>query len=137
LLTAAVSRLTGSSPYHVYNQDYWVRETIVSLYRGFRKSFLEGFPRLPDEKFIFLNDFLDRASENLVGHFLDIQCCTLTRKDSEFALGLGEMLLELQFPTVPRNGKIEVPSSNVDESQPGWLEDMAGQTRLLVKALQN
>jgi hypothetical protein len=132
LLSTAITRLTANWQHQPSSQDYWVHGTIQALYRGFSKSFLQKFPCLPDEQFLYVNSFLDRASQILVGHPLAIQCCTVTRRDSEFALDLGEMLVELLFPSVPQDGPIEVPSSTGDESQPGWLEDMAAQLDCMV-----
>jgi hypothetical protein len=132
LLTAAVSRLIGHWPHAPAGPDYWVHRTILALYGGFCKSFLEKFPRQPDEHTLLLKSFLDRVVENHLGQTPTIEYSALNRDRWKFLIDAGERLLDYQFPMLPQERPLEALPAKGYESELGWLEGAAEKLRFEV-----
>jgi hypothetical protein len=124
----AISRLIDNLPYVPSKEDYWIRETIMGLYRGFGERFLAGFPEPPEGHSLALTSLLEWliARHAVRPHRLSYR--SFVCGDWDFIINeVGMMFLEKEFPEVRRQGSLELPPAEEWESKPGWLEDVADQ----------
>jgi hypothetical protein len=125
-MTNGVSRL--SSPCVPSGEDYWIRETIIALYRGFAERFLASFPEPPEEYSFVITSLLHwlMTRHAVRSHSLSYQ--SFGYGDWDFIINdIGMMFLEQEFPEAPRRGPLLLPPAEEWESKAGWLEDVADQ----------
>jgi hypothetical protein len=132
LLGAAVSRLIDNILHTPSHQDYWIRGTILALYRNFTKTFLQEYPYQRGQHTLFLNAFLDRVGELNGGHSTAEQRVRLPHFRWEMMIEGGEWSLNKLFPFAAKYGPIELPFPDGYESVPGWLEEMGAKLEFAV-----
>jgi len=124
----AISRLIDNLPYVPSKEDYWIRETIMALYRGFGERFLASFPGPPVEHTAVLISLLDWLIARHAGRSHSLSYRTFGYGDWDFIINdVGIMFLEKEFRKVHQEGALELQPAEEWEFKPGWLEDVADQ----------
>jgi hypothetical protein len=137
-MAKTVSRLSDNLPYVPSKEDYWIRETIMALYRGFGERFLASFPESPEGHSFVLTSLLEWliAKHAVRPHRLSYH--GFGYGDWDFIISdVGMMYLEKEFPEVRRQGSLELPSPEEWESKPGWLESVADQLTYCLPTVPN
>jgi hypothetical protein len=130
LMSRAIGRLIQPQVSPATTANYWVNETILALYIRFSARLLAEYPHQPEEYTSVLPLLLDAVIGRRLGKAHKLPYERISFGVWEYAVDNARVVLENEFPPVPRHGPLDWAPADGYESECGWIEDLADQLRL-------
>jgi hypothetical protein len=127
-ISRAVSHLLGNDSIAA-EDGFWIRETICALYHRFSARLLAAYPHQPEADTLALSAFLDELLGRRLGRPHTLPYDTIPYATWEYGIEVGGMVLEGEFPPVPKPGSLVLPPRSNAEYDLEWLRGLAESLR--------